>query len=57
MNGTLATDGAVRSRAAGLIPVAARTDRSPSSSATRAYAASPATMTRADPTTWRSSSS
>ncbi len=36
MNGTVETDGAVRSHAAGPSPLAARTPRSPSSSATRA---------------------
>ncbi len=57
MNGTVETDGAVRSHAAGLSPLAARTPRSPSSSATRAYALSADAITRADATHWPSSAS
>ncbi len=57
MNGTVETDGAVRSHAAGLSPLAARTPRSPSSSATRAYALSADATSRAVATQRPSSAS
>ena len=50
MNGTVATEGALRSSTAGLIPAVPRTVRLPSSSATSAYPASAATITRAEAT-------
>ena len=57
MNGTVETDGAVRSQAAGLSPLAARTPRSPSSSAARAYALSADMISRAAATQRPSSAS